>query len=134
MVDVHFSKVVTWCNANKLTINHLKTNYIVFRTNKRKVALCGSLHINNKEIDEVDETCFVGVILDKNLNWSKHAHKVNSIVRKKVGIIFRLSQFIPQSILLLIYKTFIQPHVTYGLEVWGSTYRSHLTCILTFKK
>ena len=40
----------------------------------------------------------------------------------------------PQSILLLIYKTFIQPHITYGLEVWGSTYRSHLTCILTSQK
>ena len=35
---------------------------------------------------------------------------------------------------MLLYKCFIQPHILYGIEVWGSTYKSHLNCILLSQK
>ena len=40
----------------------------------------------------------------------------------------------PRAILLLFYKTLIQPHITYGIEVWGSTYVTNMTCILLSQK
>ena len=72
--------------------------------------------------------------MDKHLTWKSHIEKIRSIIKKKVGIIFKLRHILPQTILLLIYKSFIQPHITYGLEVWGSTYPSYLQPILLLQK
>ena len=36
--------------------------------------------------------------------------------------------------LMLLYKSFIQPHILYGIEVWGSCYKSHLNGILLAQK
>ena len=35
---------------------------------------------------------------------------------------------------MLLYKAFIQPHFSYGIEVWGSTYKSNLNCIYLSQK
>ena len=59
---------------------------------------------------------------------------VNKAIRSKVGILFRLRNFVPQQILLLLYKALIQPHLMYGIEVWGSTYKTNLNCILLTQK
>ena len=133
-IDHQLDRIFHWCRANKLTVNQIKTNYIIFRSSRKSISLEGSLHINNAVIDEVEATSFVGVIIDRHLTWVNHVQMVNSIIRKKVGILFRIRQFIPKYILTLIYKTFIQPHITYGVEVWGSTYPSHLNSILLSQK
>ena len=39
-----------------------------------------------------------------------------------------------KKILLLLYKALIQPHLMYGIEVWGSTYKTNLNCILLTQK
>ena len=134
LVDTQLHLVFDWCNANKLTINHLKTNYILFRSYKRSISVHGALHINNKVINEVESASFVGILIDRHLNWSKHIQMINSTIRKKVGILFKLRQFIPTNILILLYKTLIQPHISYGLEVWGSTYPSYLQTIFLSQK
>ena len=35
---------------------------------------------------------------------------------------------------MLLYKCFIQSHIFYGIEVWGSSYMSHLNCIYLAQK
>ena len=51
-------------------------------------------------------------------------------------MIYRLRHLIPQNILLLLYtcNAFIQPHVSYGLEVWGCAHTSYLNKIFIIQK
>lgn len=53
---------------------------------------------------------------------------------ERVGILFRLRHVVPQYTLVLLYKAFIEPHLTYGIEVWGSTYKSTLNCTFLTQK
>jgi len=48
--------------------------------------------------------------------------------------LFRLRHFVPKHTLILLYKALIQPHITYGIEVWGSTYQTYLASILYTEK
>ena len=133
-INVNIGKVAKWCMANKLTINSAKTKFMLIGSKRRNFKLSGKLEIAGIEIGEVDEATFVGITIDKHLSWEYHIREVNSCIRKRVGILFRLRHYIPKHALILLYKAFIEPHLTYGIEVWGSTYKSNLNCIFLTQK
>ena len=133
-VNVHLEKVSNWCNANKLTINLSKTNYMIMSGSRKVIQVKGLLKMSNTTLNEVAVASFVGLNIDKHLTWKPHIEIVNKSIRKKIGIIYRLRSCVPQKILILLYKTLVQPHITYGIEVWGSTYETNLKCILLSPK
>ena len=45
-----------------------------------------------------------------------------------------LRYYVPRHILVVLYKSFIQSHIFYGIEVWGGSYKSHLNCIYFAQK
>ena len=133
-INININKIQEWCIANKLTINSLKTKFMMIGSRRRKITLSGRLIIGEEVIEEVDEANFVGITIDKHLTWRNHIKAVNSCIRKRVGILFRLRHVVPQYTLVLLYKAFIEPQLTYGIEVWGSTYKSTLNCIFLTQK
>ena len=108
-----------WCDANKITLNIKKTNFLVIKPKRKKVSVVGEVKIKNDKLTEVHSILFVGIYIDEYLNWSEHINHVSSVIRKKVGIIYRLRHFVPKRVLVLLYHSFIQSHISYGLEVWG---------------
>ena len=133
-VNENLKSIQNWCTANKLTINASKTNFMFFSSRRRKAVLKGKLKISGAELREVEEATFVGITIDRHLTWNSHIKSVNDCIRRKVGILFKLRHFVPKHILILLYKALIQPHITYGIEVWGSSYKSHLNCIFYTQK
>ena len=85
-------------------------------------------------LNKVDTTPYVGIHIDKYLLWNEHIDKTAAVLRRKVGMIYRLRHLIPQNVLLLLYNAFIQPHVSYGLEVWGCAHTSYLNKIFIIQK
>ena len=120
-VNGDLNKVQTWCHANKVTINLKKTNYMLIKGKRQSVNVEGALEMGDSKLCEVNVASFVGLQIDNHLTWKPHIQMITSCVRKKVGILFRLRHFVPQNILILLYKALIQPHISYGIEVWGST-------------
>ena len=133
-VNNNIQKIHKWCTANKLTINSMKTNFMLICSRRKKIGINGKLKIAGEEIKEVDVATFVGVHIDRHLSWKSHIRFVNQCIRKKVGVLFRLRHFVPSRTLILLYKAFIQPHISYGIEVWGSTYKTSLRSILYSQK
>ena len=82
----------------------------------------------------MDEASFVGICIDSHLTWKNHIRAVNKCVRRKVGVLFKLRHCVPQHTLILLYKSFIQSNIMYGIEVWGSTCKSYLNCLLLSQK
>ena len=39
IINLHLGKIQEWCNSNKVTINLKKTNYMIIKRKKRKVAV-----------------------------------------------------------------------------------------------
>ena len=70
-INDEIPNIISWLNANKLSLNLEKTNFILFSP-KNAPKLNTDLLINNTKITEVNQTKFLGVIIDNNLNWSAH--------------------------------------------------------------
>lgn len=55
-------------------------------------------------------------------------------ISKGIGIIARLRHLIPFSALLNIYRSLIEPYISYGLVAWGQALNTHLNKIVTLQK
>ena len=126
--------VTKWCDANKITINTKKTNFMVIQPRRKLFNTDGFVELKGNTLNEVDASLYVGIHIDKYLLWDEHINKVTAILRRRVGIIYRLRHFVPQYVLILLYNAFIQPHVSYGLEVWGCAHATYLKRIYIIQK
>ena len=136
VVNDNLKKVCHWFKCNKLSVNSKKCNYIVFRSSSRRLELEDLyVRLNEDAIPRVDCTKFLGVIIDEQLTWKPHIAYIQNKIAKNIGIIFRLSTFMPKHVLRTLYCTLVLPYFSYCNIVWGSTYQSRLKklCILQKK-
>ena len=98
----------TWFSVNKLSINIQKTHYIVFgnKTIDEKV----SVLINNKIIDRVYESKFVGVYIDSRINWKYHIDKTRCKLSKSLSILYKASIVLDSHNLYIIYCSIMMPY------------------------
>lgn len=124
-----------WFQANKLSLNSKKSNYIDFTgKNKKQTDREYKILINNTEISQVSSVRFLGVIVDDKLSWKEHVNNVSKKISKLVGVISKVRDSINDKCLLSLYHSLIYPHITYCNIVWGTTYTSTLNCIHLIQK
>ena len=70
---------------------------------------------------------FLGVEIDNRLLFADHISTVCSRVSRTQGVMRRLAQIVPKSVLRSIYCGLVYPHLTYGVEVWGDGSKTALT-------
>ena len=61
---------------------------MIFQKKKKNTEIL-NLKIDNINIDQVKEFNFLGLIIDTNLNWKKHAEQISNACSKKIGILKR---------------------------------------------
>ena len=124
-VNTELEKIVKWLNANKLSVNIDKAHYMLFRNKGKVVKETCKVYMNRQEISEVETTKFLGVIIDKRLNWKHHIDSICNRVSKNIGIILTARRVFNKNTLLSLYYSFIYPYFTYCIHVWGSAYKTH---------
>ena len=112
-------------NLNKLSLNINKTyslliNPTVHHSSSEAIAL-----FNIDEIQHVNVIKYLGIEIDSQLNFKSHIENVQSKTAKEVGILFKLNKILSSNALLMLYYTLAHPHLTYGILIWGSTYKSY---------
>ena len=114
-------KLSNWFAHNKLTLNYSKTEYIDF--SKPVVGSSDhnfTLNIDGNKIRKVNETKFLGVLIDNKVSWRGHIKGVVKRIRQTMGIIGRARGFMEGPQLLLLYNTMVLPHLQYCLINWGN--------------
>ena len=121
--------VEKWCNEHALSVNPHKTELVLF-TKKRKIGKIKQPILFHTPIPFSDKVKYLGIILDKTLNWSKHLeYKTNKACitywqcRRAVGRTWGLS---PRAVLWL-YTAVIRPMLCYGAIVWWPRTRLEVT-------
>ena len=111
--------IVNWLNANRLSLNIDKTNFMVFK-GKIKNHHDPHIMINGSRIDQVQKAKFLGVIIDCNLRWTDHIKHVTQKISKGIGIIIKARKYFNCETLLNLYNTLILPYISYCIHVWGT--------------
>ena len=120
-INAELQLITDWMSLNKLSLNAKKTKMMIFHyPNKHMKNVQLNLFINNTKIERVKEFNFLGVMFDENLTWKSHVSKIGSKIAAVVGTIKKLKRFLPQEILKVIYNALIQPHLNFGVLLWGT--------------
>lgn len=134
--EIGLRTIAEWLNANLLTLNVSKTNYICFTIDKRTQPkndfliklhnCCNACNHQNpscscscQTIKKVDSTRYLGVILDQRLSWHLHLESIMTKIRKLMGIFKKLRHVANRELLNRIYVSLAQSILTYCIPVWG---------------
>ena len=134
LVVSHYMKV------NLLHINVKKCCYMYFSPSKRsKNGLDDELNdqnlsINSEIIKRVNQTKFLGVIIDDKLTWKPHILSLNKKLRSACGRICQIRKCLPESLYKLIYHSLFESHLGYAISVWGGISNNQLKPLFITQK
>ena len=123
-----------WLNTNKLSLNINKTHYMIFNPPRIKPNCRLHIHINNVEIHSVEQTKFLGVIIDCHLSWKPHIQYIKTKVCKSIGIITKARKYLDSKSLQCLYYAFLYPYFVYAITVWGGTNITSLSPLIKVQK
>ena len=133
-VNNHLIAVHAWLSSNKLLLNIDKSNFVIFHSAQKKVNYNFQLKINSISLKQETKIKYLGIMMDKNLNWKSHISFITSKIKRNIGIISKARHYLPLPLLVNLYYSFIYPYLTYGIIVWGHTYPSTLNPLLILQK
>ena len=64
-------------------------------------------------------------MIDDHLLFKSHINHLESKISGSVGVIAKLSYYLPHNALITLYYTLIQSHLLYALPVWAFTYKTY---------
>ena len=79
-----------WLNLNRLALNVGKTNFVIFRSNKRPVNHNVILIMNRRAIAQSDHVKYLGVLVDQHLSWKYQISSVSKKISRGIGILGKL--------------------------------------------
>ena len=74
-LQCNLNTVMKWAQEWQMSFNPRKTEFLRI-TNKHNY-IPSSYHLQNTQIPLVDHVKYLGVIIDKNLNWSEHVNMIS---------------------------------------------------------
>lgn len=127
-------KIVAWLNANKLSLNIEKTHFMIFSSPRRRIVRQEEVMISGKTVKYTEETKFIGVVLDSKLKWDKQISILKTKIARGIGILIKARKALSHSTLITLYYSFIYPHYTYCIEVWGKAADVYINSIWKLQK
>ena len=134
IVNKELRSVKKWLDANKLSLNIDKTNYIIFHSPSVNIPSDAVIKIGKKHIKRVKFVKFLGLLLDEHLSWKYHLSELSKKLARTCGMFFKIRNLLPFDILLCLYNALFLSFLQYGLIVWGQTYASYTEPIFRLQK
>ena len=72
------------------------------------------------------QTKYLGMLIDENLTMEKQKGNISSKLGKANGALSLIRHFVLLSVLRCVYYALFQPHIQYGLQLWGQDITSNL--------
>ena len=116
------NRIFDWLSSNKLTLNILKTDFMVIGSRQRIATLAGniSLSVNGLTLQQVGSTKCLGLTIDQFLTWRNHLQSVRQKVGCGIRILKRIRPFVGLEHLINVYRSIVEPYFTYCCIVWDS--------------
>jgi hypothetical protein len=112
-----------WFSANGLTLNMGKTSIIKFTSSNRQI---GTFQITyqNLLLSGVNNTKFLGLQLDKHINWKNHIHETLPKLSSACYLIRRMYPYFNKNTLKIIYFAYFHSVMESGIPFWGVSIES----------
>ena len=131
VINTELKGLSDWLTTNKLSLNVVKTEFMVVGSRQRIKTLNNEIdiEINGNMVNQVTSVKSLGVHLDNHLMWSEHTDKLCKKIALAIGALKRIRSCISMNTAIQVYQALIQPHFDYCCSVWdglGETLSSKL--------
>ena len=123
-INSDLAQVEKWLKGNKLSLNVMKTHSMLISIKPKQKTLENQgeslkLKIQNKELEVVQKSKYLGVQIDNTLDWKDHIKTVSSRVSRGIGFLKHAKSFLPEETLRTMYTGIVEPYFRYCCSVWG---------------
>jgi len=105
MLNEDLTTVAQWIENNELKLNVSKTNLLVLSPRRVKAGL--SISINGESVRQQQHVKYLGVTVDKELNFKTHIANIRRRCFAGLAILRRNMKFLPSNSRKMLYKAFI---------------------------
>jgi Reverse transcriptase (RNA-dependent DNA polymerase) len=121
-LESDLSCIDNWLDLHCLCANYEKTKYVVFNSRKRfenftEHAL--NISINNTVIERVEQVKIIGLIVDEQLNFSKHIEHVKLKINPFVSKLYYIRRFLSKETALKLYYAHVYSHLIFMNALWS---------------
>ena len=124
-----------WLHGNKLTLSVIKAQALIVgsQPDLKKISnnppVTALFFIVDTNIDTVQNTKYLGVILDQHLIWGEYIKFLKTKISRALGFLKCAKKFLPMGTLSLIYRGIVEPHFRNCCSVWGSCRESRINTL-----
>ena len=123
----------SWAQANRLSINTSKTNFI-YVSNRKYQTVPININLNNDVICQKTNVKFLGTFIEDKLKFKPHIEYICKKISKSLGIIYKIKNHLPFRCLKQLYYSLIYPYLLYCIRIWGGTNSCHLHPLVILHK
>ena len=123
LANTELSKFYFWCLANRLSVNIIKTNFMLFGNSRRPnllpPLLMKSLY-TYETINEVTETKFLGIFYDNKLSFKPQINNLTQRLSRTCALLYRIKDLVPTFVLKNIYHAHVGSLLNYCNIIWAN--------------
>ena len=123
-----FLDLSSYLKINKLIPNLTKSKLMMFSS--RTCNELPDLSFDGVNIEWVAEYKYLGLILTTNMSFGPHINSICTKVSQYSGIFYQLNKTLPRQVMVLLYNSFVLPHLIMHIEMWGAAPHYHLNKII----
>lgn len=145
------TELCKWLRSNGLALNIKKTKFIRYSFKDQKVLsdcaildaepnitihkqLCTYHNCACPTIEKVDSIKYLGIYIDKNLNWKQQVEHTSQRLRYGLLLLRKMKHIASLKMLKTLYFAFIQSHLQYCITAYGGTFASNLEPLVILQK
>ena len=110
-----------WLKVSKLSLNISKTKLITFHRNTASIDHSLKLKLDGKRLSPSLSVKYLGVLLDKHLQWNDQIAHVKIKLNRAIGILSKIRHNANPTILKVVYHSLFGSTRLYGAQLWGQT-------------
>ena len=113
-----------WLNANKISLNVQKTELVIFKHQRKKLDGEVKIKLNRKRLYPTDFVKYLGIRIDKNLNWKHHVSDIAIKLNRANALLFKITNFVNVNTLKTIYYAIFDSHINYAHVIWAQNFNA----------
>ena len=130
VINHELKKVTKWLRLNKLSLNAAKTEVIFFRSSRHSLDYDKlSIKMNGYKLTPVDYIKYLGMYIDKHLDWNQHLQELTKKLSRANGILSKLRYNTTLDICVQVYYAIFYSYLIYGCNIWGFTSEENVNAI-----
>ena len=136
VANAELHKFQQWCLANRLTINVLKTMYMLFSKSKinetRPIVIKSGF--SYEIIKRVNNTKFLGIYFDDKMTFKSHVIHLSQRLSRTAALLYQVKDLMPEFVLKKMYYAHVQSLLCYCNLIWCNTNKTDLNPIALLQK